>query len=166
MKKWIVCLMLLPLLLSACGIYEETEEPLQFYYPVKNIDYNRGAAFLQAEPRDRILTGYFFTEILNLYLQGPRDQMTYDMPFQYNTRVVYVSIENGILDLTLSRGFATYSGLELTIACACITKTAIAITGVDIVRIRADQTVLNGAEYIEMDANSVLLVDSGIVSEE
>ena len=70
------------------------------------------------------------------------------------------------MDLTLSRGFATYSGLELTIACACITKTAISLTGVDIVRIRADQTLLNGAEYIQMDANSVLLIDQSIINEE
>ena len=166
MKKWIVCLLLISLLLSGCGLYEEKEEPLQFYYPVKNMDYSRNTSYLQAEPRDRILTGYFLTEILNQYLQGPRDQLTYDMPFQYNTRAVSISIDNGIMDLTLSRGFATYSGLELTIACACIAKTVMSITGVDIVRIRADQTALDGAEYIEMDANSVLLIDNGMISEE
>ena len=166
MKKWIAYLLLLSLLLSGCGLYEENEEPLQFYYPVKNTDYSRNTSYLQPEPRDRILTGYFLTEILNQYLQGPRDQLIYDMPFQYNTRVVSVSIENGIMDLTLSRGFATYSGLELTIACACITQTAMSITGVDIVRIRADQTALDGAEYIEMDANSVLFIDNSVINEE
>lgn len=166
MRKWVAYLLLLSLLLCGCGVSEKKEEQLQFYYPTKNMDYNLGVSYLQAEPRDRVLTGYFLTEILNKYLQGPLDQMAYDMPFQYNTRVVYVVIENGIMDLTLSRGFATYKGLELTIACACITRTAIAITGVDAVRIRADQSMLDGADYIEMNANSVLFVDNSIVSED
>ncbi len=159
MKKGIVLLLVISLLLCGCssGVEEET---VAFYYPVLEMDYSIGTSYLQAEIRSKAVTGYILTDILNLYLQGPNDRYTYAMPFQYNTKVHALVIENGVMELTLTRGFATYTGLPLTIACACIAKTAIELTGVDSVKIKAYQSTLDGAAYIEMNRNSLLLIES------
>ncbi len=160
MKKGIVLLLVISLVLCGCSSSRTEEETVAFYYPVLEMDYSIGASYLQAEIRSKAVTGYVLTDILNLYLQGPLDRYIYSMPFQHNTKVHALAIENGVMQLTLTRGFATYTGLQLTIACACIAKTAMELTGVDSVRIKAYQSTLDGAQYIEMDRNSLLLIEN------
>lgn len=166
MKRMILFLLIIALLMSGCSQGTEMKKPLKFYYPVKNVDYSIGSSYLQPEVRDGALIGDYLVDILNTYLRGPVDNQTYSMPFQYNTRVQSLSVKDGILDITLTRGFATYTGLPLTIACACITMTALELTNVETVRIRAHNTSLDGAEYIEMNAATILLLDIGTAPEE
>ena len=166
MKRLFVLLLILSLLLAGCGKPESLITTLRFYYPLQVPDYALGASYIQPELREGAGVDKSLTNMLNLYLKGPKDQITFRMPFQYNTQVVSISRGSKILDLTLTRGFATYTGLDLTIACACITMTCLELTDVEVVRIRAKDTTLDGAEFIEMSAESLLLVDFGANTEE
>ena len=160
MRKLIAIGLLLCLLLTGCATEDQgliTE--LKFYYPLQETDYSMGSSYLRAELREGGGLDKNIANLLNLYLEGPVDKITYRMPFQYNTRVVSVSREIGILNVTLSSGFATYTGLDLTIACACITLTCLELSNAETVRIRAQDTTLDGAEFIEMSRDSLLLID-------
>ncbi len=166
MKKLILALLILCLLLPGCAAQQKQPNEVAFYYPMNQMDYSVGTSYLQCEMRSKAMTGEIMSDILNQYLQGPMDKSTYAMPFPQNAKVYAIIIENGIMDITLTGEFATYTGIQLTIACACIAKTGIGLTGVDGVRIRAYQTTLDGMEYIEMNDASVLLVDNTARNEE
>ena len=166
MKKLFALLLILSLLLSGCGKQQSFTTTLKFYYPLHVTDYALGSSYIQPELREGAGTGDSLANMLNLYLKGPINQITYRMPFQYNTQVVSISRDTMMLDITLTRGFATYTGLDLTVACACITMTCLELTDVEVVRIRAKDSTLDGAEFIEMSAKSLLLVDFGTASEE
>lgn len=160
MRKLLALLLILSLLLAGCSQADTGYiTALKFYYPLQTTDYTMGSAYLQPELREGAGLDKRIENILDLYLAGPADPITYRMPFQYNTRVVSVSREIGILNVTLSSGFATYTGLDLTIACACITMTCLELTSAETIRIRAKDTTLDGAEFIEMSRDSLLLID-------
>lgn len=161
MKKWILLLMVLSLLLCGCSVESEMEKPLKFFYPVNNGDYSFGSSYIQPEIREGATLGNGITDVLNAYLKGPVDQVNYSMPFQYNTQVHSIYQNGSILTITLTRGFATYTGMPLTIACACITLTILELTNAQTVRIQAHNTTLDGAEYIEMSLDTILLLDIG-----
>jgi hypothetical protein len=162
MKKCFILLLILCLLLAGCARQQTSLiTTLKFYYPLQVADYTLGASYIQPELREGAGVDKSLKNMLNLYLKGPKDQITFQMPFRYNTQVVSISRGSTMLDITLNRGFANYTGLDLTIACACITMTCIELTDVTVVRIRAENTTLDGAEFIEMSAESLLLVDFG-----
>ena len=162
MKKCFILLLILCLLLAGCVQQQPSLiTTLKFYYPLQVADYTLGASYIQPELREGAGVDKSLKNMLNLYLKGPKDQITFQMPFRYNTQVVSISRGSTMLDITLNRGFANYTGLDLTIACACITMTCMELTDVTVVRIRAENTTLDGADFIEMSAASLLLVDFG-----
>ena len=162
MRKVLLILLVLSLLLCGCTNPDYGfKKPLKFYYPLINPDYGMGSSYIQPEIREGATISGGLKDILNLYLKGPKDLTTYSYPFQYNTQVHAISRDTTTLDITLTRGFATYTGLPLTIACACITMTCLELTDVKTVRIRAFDTTLDGAQYIEMNAETLLLIDLG-----
>lgn len=160
MKKLLSLLLILCLLLTGCMNQSNSYiTELKFYYPLQTADYTMGAAYVQPESREGAGMDKSLTNMLNQYLKGPVDPITYRMPFQYNTQVESISRNSKMLDITLSRGFATYTGLELTIACACLTMTCLELTDAEVIRIRAKDATLDGAEFIEMSKDSLLLMD-------
>ena len=166
MKKMFVLFLILCLLLAGCAEQKPLITTLKFYYPLQTADYTLGASYIQPELREGAGVDKSLKNLLNLYLKGPNDPLTFRTPFQYNTQVVSISRGSTMLDITLSRGFATYTGLDLTIACACITLTCLELADVEAVRIRAKGTTLDGAEFIEMSAQSLLLMDLGMEAEQ
>ena len=125
MKKCFILLLILCLLLAGCARQQTSLiTTLKFYYPLQVADYTLGASYIQPELREGAGVDKSLKNMLNLYLKGPKDQITFQMPFRYNTQVVSIFRSSTMLDITLNRGFANYTGLDLTIACACITMTS------------------------------------------
>lgn len=160
MKKRLSLLLIVCMILSGCMNQDSSYiTELKFYYPLQSADYTMGAAYVQPESREGDGMDKSLTNMLNVYLAGPIDPITYRMPFQYNTHVESISRGSKMLEITLSRGFATYTGLDLTIACACLTMTCLELTDAEVIRIRAKDATLDGAEFIEMSRDSLLLMD-------
>lgn len=158
MGRMIALILVLLLLLSACSPSANNhEKPLQFYYPTQEASYTQGASYIQHETREGANLGDDLIVILNAYIKGPVDETAYQNPFQSTTQVISLTSEGQILDVTLSRGFANLSGLRLTTACACLTMTCLSLTDAEYVRIRANGTTLDGAQYIEMSRSNLLL---------
>ena len=67
--------------------------------------------------------------------------------------------ENSAL-VILNDATARLTGLDLTIACACLTATVCDMTGVQMVTIKAETQLLDGNKSITMQRDHLLLLDS------
>jgi hypothetical protein len=140
--------------LTTSGEFEVTESGCK-------IVYNETDGVLAPEFREGAGMKDDAAALLQLYLSGPQDS-TLRSPFPAGLRIITVNRTGKTLYLTLSHDLANLSGLELTVACASLTKTCMALTGVSAVQIRAQGgALLDGAGYIYMDESNLLLLDSG-----
>jgi len=64
--------------------------------------------------------------------------------------------------IVLCDEFATLKGLDLTIACACLSRTVIALTGCHEVIISAESMQLDGKNFITLSRDSYLLLDTEV----
>lgn len=97
--------------------------------------------------------------ILTEYLQGPVSQELV-APFQRSVSVVSAERVGTQLQLCMSEELANLSGVDLTLACACITWTCLECSGVESVSIRAVGRQLDGKEEIVLNRTHFLMEDS------
>ena len=73
-----------------------------------------------------------------------------------------VSFENGnyTAKIVLSHNFANLTGIDLSIACICLTKTVMSLTDCDEVIISAEGALLDGQRFITLGQDSYLLLDN------
>ena len=158
--KRILCLILVAaaaLSLWACGSSGSPTEPVSFYYLLREPElvYNRDDGIIRPETREGAGFAPDAAALLGLYLQGPLDD-TLDSPFPAGTKLVSLHREGSTLTLELSRPFSSLQGLDLSLACACLSLTAIKLTGVENVTIRCDQI------NVTMDRDTLLLIDTSL----
>ena len=164
MRKQIAFLLCLCLLLPLCGCNtnqtDTPREPVRFFYPrtTDTIDFTSPDGAITYEDREG--AGYTgnFPYLLNLYLRGPVDQ-TLSNPFPAATSLVELQVYGSYAFVTLSDSFAQLSGMELTIACACLTLTVTTLTKADYVCLRAQTQPLDGKEQLTLHAKDFLFTD-------
>lgn len=162
MKKFLICILCLGLCLSGwgCKNSQAQDTDLLFYYRPVILTYGRESSAIQAEIREDVQTSRTIEDILSIYLQGPESAQL-STPFPQNVTVVSVIQEGDLFDITLSPQFALLKGLNLVIACGCLTLTILDMTDAVEVQIRAQDSLLDGAKSINMNRNSILLLDKG-----
>lgn len=154
-----VLLLLLCLSLIACGRNNgNAHDPVDFYYRNEVIEYGSVQGLIAAEVRDR--SGYEndTAAFIDLYLRGPETEGLLS-PFPAGTCVESVRQEDTIFNIILNNNFSNLSGHNLSVACACLSMTLMDLTQCDTVRIYVADGSLDGSEYVEMSADSVLLLD-------
>ena len=161
--KRTICLMLVFLFLaslSACYYSESGDilEPVEFFYPRKPDYFVYGAddGVLAAEVREgsgHIGDLYY---LLSMYLRGPQDE-TLRSPFPEGCKLKDVRFEEDMLRIVLSAEFTTLENVDLTIACASLTKTCMNLVDVRLVSIKASGN--KKSVSITMDAEALLLSD-------
>lgn len=150
--------------LAACGQENpKFTEPVQLYY--RNLseedsvpDSVIGSVTVEGTGRTADLTA-----LLNDYLAGTEG---FARTFPEGTRTVLLEITDGSALLILSTEFAELTGMDLTLACACLTKTVLGLTGATALRIQAYKAELDGAEEIVMSEGTLELEDLYIPIEE
>ena len=70
-----------------------------------------------------------------------------------------ISQENGTVYVTLSPEITLLTGVDLTMACGCLTLTILSLTEAQQVQIRSVSGLLDGQRSITMDKNTLLLLD-------
>lgn len=165
MKRMLAFLLLPALILSLLGCAGKSQkisDPVSFYYCRSELTYGAANSVILAETVDAAGHREDPRYLISQYLAGPGSD-TLTRTFPEGTTLMSLTTANGTADLILSDTFAGLSGMDLTIACACLTLTVLDLTGVSAVRIRTVSELLDGAEEIIMDRNCLLLLDDAAI---
>lgn len=148
-----------------CGLQEkapELQQPFRFYY--RTSDGEEGT--VNQEPMDyelREIAGHEadYQWILEQYFKGP-ESGNLSAPFQKSTRLISVRLIDAQMRLMVSDDFSELSGIDMTLACACIARTCLGFEGVESVSISAAGASLGGKSAVVMHEDDIILKDSGV----
>ena len=162
MKKTTVFLLLIAMLFSLIGCAERKEPittPVSFYYLRSEFTYGDTNSVTASEVQDASLFSNDHFAILSAYLAGPKSE-DLKSPFPTGTTLMQLSVANGTAGMILSDNIAALTGIQLTVACVCLTRTVMELTGVERVEISAETKLLGGSKSIIMDSRNVYLTES------
>ena len=140
MKRFLCILLIAVLFLSGCAIGQERfKEPVTYYYLRDYSDPdNRDTFFLDGalgtETREAAGHRDDLNYLLSIYLQGPLDGGLRS-PFPSGCRPMDIRQEEQYVYLKLSPSITDLNEMDLTVACACLAKTCMELTGVETVQI-------------------------------
>ena len=158
MKRFLALLFLCILLfVSGCNNGTALDLPVKYYYPNATIAYGTEDGFISYEFREA--KNKSTLESINDYLKGPTNS-GHENPFPENTTAKQFELQNDIVYLILSDSYATLTGLDISIANACLSMTVLELTGASAVSIQCDTMQLDGQDSIIMDRNATMLYDS------
>lgn len=134
MKRAIALLLLTALILCGCAFRGSDEDTVTFYYLRGEIQYGSDDGVIVPEKREPAVTGGDLSYLLSLYLKGPTD-VALKLPLPAGTRLTEVQSEGTAVTLTFSQELARLEGMDLSIACACISYTCFSLTEAETVTI-------------------------------
>lgn len=161
MKRYLSLILLLCMCFSFVGCQNKSEElkvPANFYYLKQEFSYGVEDAVIAPEIRESVHIRDNLSALLKEYLHGPKDNaLTRAVP----TRVSIVEVykENRTVTLVLSPEFSRLSGIDLTLACACLSMTVMDYADADTVEIMVPDELLGDSERIKMTREDLLLLD-------
>lgn len=158
MKKYFA-LLLTFLLLPMTGCAQKAD--MQFYYPCTEIQYGNTDGVISNEARTAPGHEEDLIYLMKLYLEGPLSQNLYS-PFPKGTLLQSLTQEDSSIHIKLSGQLDTMSGLDYTIACACIASTCFDLTDAQAVTVSTDQP--DGPE-MTLNRDSVALYDTRGISD-
>lgn len=165
MKRYLCIVIMISCLLcmSACSARsgKSIRSPVNFYYCAETMQYNSEDGVIRAEIREAkgFDAGSELFDIINLYFKGPEDS-SFQSPFPADVTLKRCSINDGVLQVILSNHISQLEGFDLTIACACLTKTLLEITQADAVEIRAEGGRMGDSISVTMSHETLLLLDT------
>ena len=166
MKKLITCILLLCICVSffGCKSKQALTSPVPYYYRRMELSYEGSGSVIAAEQRESRGHENDIGYLLSQFLKGP-ESSAFSRTFPLGTQLI--SFEHSDLEahIVLTDIFAGLTGMDLTIACACITMTVIELTGVQTVHIRTESQLLNNMQTITMDKSSLVLFDSSAAND-
>ena len=152
------------LLLSACSTdTTDYKSPVTFYYILNDPEIGTAEGVIKATTREADGHRDDYAHLIALYLNGP---ITYDCvsPFPAGTTLEELHWDQNRVQVILSPQITTLNGVNLTIACACLTRTVADITGIDTVQVRSSVGLLNGEQVLTFTTDSFLYQDSAAPS--
>ena len=144
--------------LLGCSQKEEIQKPVTFYYRRANITYEGSDGVVSTEQRESAGHEKDIPYLLGEYLDGPRSSEL-AQTFPDGMFVVSIQYADNMAKIIFSFHLAELRGIDLTVACACITMTVIELTGVDSVQISAAGALLDDYQSITMDRSCLFLLD-------
>ena len=156
----IALILFLSIGLLACGNTKSSGTAVEFYYRTEKLGYGNEAGVISGEQR-YIADINAITDILSAYFSGP-ENVALHSPFPNDLAVKSITLNSTSIELVLSDQIAELSGIDLTIACACIQKTITEITGINTVHISAENEMINNQDVIILKPSNILLIDTEI----
>lgn len=156
----VALILVLALLLSACSSFTP-QNVVSFYYPKKslqNIDSN-AELFYAVENREITDNTKNLRYLLSLYFQGPLGS-NQTSPFPADTHVVTLEQHAGQLYIQLNHEFGRLNGIDLTLACACISLTCFDLTDANRVTIITPASEDYPAIEITLSRDDLTLLDT------
>ena len=160
MKRMILILLSLTLLFTGCS-RTEYREPGTFYYHRSDTAF-RGSDGIVA-PEERELSGVSgdLDALLTLYCAGPKESGL-ENPLPPGTVILNHTLYNRVLTLRFNAKLAQLSGVELTVAVACLARTFLPLTGADTLILTADGAFLNGDTSMTVTLEDLSLQDDSL----
>ena len=171
MKRKLSILLSLCLILTLCGCLAQTqankEGCVEFFYPrqTASIAEHPSGGVLVGETRDVGEKQGDLEALLALYLRGPQSSPLRS-PFPSGCHVESLNFEEGTLHVTLDESLAKLEGMDLTVACACLAKTCLALTDAEAVHIACDSSDSASSVNLTFRQDSLLLEEWAITAAE
>ena len=158
------------ILISACASTPPTpvNKTVNFYYCTEAVVYDSPDGVIAPEKREYDLNTNTLEALLNLYLRGPVHK-SFVSPFPDGVYAESITMSNNRIHITLSSVFSDLKGLDLTLACICISKTAQELANVDYVYINYEDSLTGKQNSVTIGPDSYLLYEDGehvVTSEE
>lgn len=161
MKRVIAIILLLVCVLSFFGCqdrYSEVQVPVTVYYKRAQMDYGTPDGVITTAVLESAGHETDIVFLLQQYLCGP-ESSELSPTFPAQTRLISYHLEGLTAKIVLSDQLAQLTGIELSIACACLSKTIMSLTGCQEVIISAEHEQLDNNHYITVSSNSYLFQD-------
>ena len=153
----IICLLSI---LTACnGNRQDIVAPVNFYYLAENITYDNPTGVLMADVQESCGHEADYVYLTNQYFAGPESTECVS-PFPEGLQLESLNVLTGKVSVVMSTHFAELTGHKLTLACSCLAKTLLEMTGVDAVTISIKGTAINGEPSVTFTKNDFILTDS------
>lgn len=162
MNRLITLIMALLILITFVGcnsLQSKTDNNVTFYY--RNVDIKHGAAdgVIGSETRHAGEYRNDFEHLITIYLKGPREN-DHTSPFPAGIYLKQFTLGSDRAYITLSSHMSLLSGLDLVIACACLTNTVLELTGVSSIEITAEDGTLDGNPYLIFNSKDFSYLDT------
>lgn len=166
--KRALCFILAALLLpSLCACTATKSNPpsetVTFYYCTSPLGYDTKDGVISPEKRNCEGYANSLEFLLNLYLAGPIER-GFKSPFPEGLYAESITLSSNRVSITLSSIFSELKGLDLTLACVCLSKTIQELADVDNVYINYNNSDTGKRHTITIGPNSYVLVDESMVS--
>ena len=159
MKKRVLPILLAALvLLCACHTHREKnspEHPFTFYYAKNEITYGTDESVIGAEEREYDPQSMSLDDLLAGYFEGPASK-TLSMPFPENTKVLNCQRDATTVILTMNEAYLRLSGINKSVADACLARTLLGCSGIERVTILASD-----GSMTTLTQKNLILTDTG-----
>lgn len=161
MKRNVYFILAVLLMLSfpGCSGKDNTiERPADFYYCTSSISFDTALGVIASETREIAILEQDLTALINHYLCGPKAS-NLTSPFPSGSAVLWINQSDSEITLVMNQQFTQLTGLNLSLACSCLSKTIFSFSDVESITIRAHNTNLDGMKSITMNRDSILIQD-------
>lgn len=155
--KRLIYLLLMMFFLAGC-INPTTPSSVTFYYPRADFEYNSSDGILAPEVRSHggnTSTAY----LLDQYLDGPLGEKLVN-PFPADASLISVHTVDNTVFITVSDTMAQLSGAPLILACACLGRTGMELSGTNQAHIQCKSLLLDGKTSIIVNEETIFYSDS------
>lgn len=158
MKK-ILCFLLVLICFTGCTAQKQVSaDSVTVYYMRENPVYGSPDGVIAPSYLDAMGRKRDIPFLLNLYLQKtPEEGLVSTFPA--GVTLISYKLEGLTATIVLSDQIADLSGMDLTIALSCFTKTVMSLTNCEEVILSAWTKDLDGQSFITLNKDSYLLLD-------
>lgn len=162
MKRFICIFIIAATLFLFCGCNtsdnSQFSNSVNFYYCNESISYTSSSGVISSELREA--EGYTdsLEHLLALYFKGPVT-LGFVSPFPQGLQIESITESGNRIQITLSSDFSELTGIDMTLACACLAKTIRELAEAEFIVISYDNTSTGKRQAITLGPNSFLLVD-------
>ncbi len=164
MRRSACLLLTIWMLFTLVGCKQSTESlvaPADFYYRVASSTYGKQDSIISSEKRESAGCENDLNALIERYLEGPvSNKLSSVIPA--SAYVLDVTKKDSKIKIDMSPAFARLSGIDLTIACSCLSMTLLSYTDADEVEIRVPHSLLDGNQSITMSREGLLLMDDSL----
>ena len=163
--KRLIATILFALLLCGCSVNADQDaNTVTFYYCAAAEQFDSQTGVLSGESV-KIDGSESLEALLTQYLKGPAKE-NFVSPFPAGTELLELSTDGDTTIVTLSRNFLSLTGIDRSVACACLAETVFELTGSQAVTILSGESTSPNKLHLTISADAIKLIDDTTIPQE